>query len=297
MHKEILILTEKRTEGFYLNRLLLMQGAGVCNAYTIDDAKGRIRDREVSLILTTMDTSTLSDVKVPVEKVSLPVSERTLTAVVSRCFSPSQLRPAIYRDLLPYWLYENCSDVDLCQGLANCGSAEGYLAALDIFYGSINSKADEIEDYYKNADMENYNIKVHALKSSARTIGAEGMADLAASMEAASAARDEKAVFDRTEELLDWFRSYRERLSGLSADSAEPVELMELPEGYLDRAYTDIARYADQMDYALCEETITALLGFEMPEEDRTAVSAMMSALEELNWGRIRQLLGERRGS
>ena len=297
MHKEILILTEKRTEGFYLNRLLLMRGTCVCNAYSVDEAKERIRVRSISQVITTMGTSTIPDLGVPVHKVTVPIRESGIEAIAMRTFSATELHPLTYRELLPFWFYENCGDIDIPLGLANCGGTEGYMAALDIFYGSLDSKADEIEGFFASDDMENYNIKVHALKSSARTIGAEGLADLAADLEAASASGGEDAVRRDTGRLLEWFRSYKKSLAGIFEDQGNDEPLLPLPEGLLQRGYSDIGRYADQMDYALCEDTITMLLEYELPAEDREAVKAMLKSLEELDWDRIKELLGERRGS
>ena len=50
-------------------------------------------------------------------------------------------------------------------------------------YG-IEKNADELEKLLQEGDYENYTIKVHALKSSARLIGAEELSETARKLEA-----------------------------------------------------------------------------------------------------------------
>lgn len=78
---------------------------------------------------------------------------------------------------------EECP-LNRAEGLKNCGSAEGYEAALRLFAETAGGRADEIEGYLSDADWDNYTIKVHALKSSLRLIGAGALSDDAAHLEA-----------------------------------------------------------------------------------------------------------------
>ena len=84
---------------------------------------------------------------------------------------------------LPAWLLSseamgNVLDVEA--GLQFCGSAEDYLAVLRVFQESAAEKADEIQRLFEAKDWKNYTTKVHALKSSARVIGAAELSDRAA---------------------------------------------------------------------------------------------------------------------
>ncbi|MBR0163285.1 MAG: DegV family EDD domain-containing protein [Lachnospiraceae bacterium] len=74
--------------------------------------------------------------------------------------------------------------LDTAEALKACGSQAVFDSALRLFYESAAQKADEIERYLENEDWENYTIKVHALKSSARLIGASALSEDAAHLEA-----------------------------------------------------------------------------------------------------------------
>ncbi|MBR1628879.1 MAG: DegV family EDD domain-containing protein, partial [Lachnospiraceae bacterium] len=115
---------------------------------------------------------------------------------------------------LPEWLAENRA-LSAEEGVKHCGSPEDYLEVLNIFYRTIDEKSDEIERYHRQSDIENYTIKVHALKSSARIIGASELSDMALSLEEAGTAGDTAKINAETEPLLAFYRSYKGILSPL----------------------------------------------------------------------------------
>ena len=74
--------------------------------------------------------------------------------------------------------------IDEEEAVKNCGSREVFDNALKLFAESAMDKADEFERYLREEDWENYTIKVHALKSSARLIGALPLSEAAKQQEA-----------------------------------------------------------------------------------------------------------------
>ena len=83
---------------------------------------------------------------------------------------------------IPDWL-KNFAGVQIETGIQNCGSIDGFLDALKIFFDSINSNADEIQKFFDDQDWKNYTVKVHALKSSAKIIGAMELSERARRLE------------------------------------------------------------------------------------------------------------------
>ncbi len=111
--------------------------------------------------------------------------------------------------LLPDWVLEN-KEIDTTEGLKNCSTEEAYLIVLDTFFEVISENADEIEDYYRKEDWKNYVIKVHGLKSSAKTIGAMALSEQAAKLEKAGLENDIATIKRDTEALLLRYRSLPE---------------------------------------------------------------------------------------
>lgn len=97
--------------------------------------------------------------------------------------------------------------IDTELGLFMCGDIEDYLDALSIFACSITSKAAKIEGALSENDIATYTTLVHSLKSSARTVGAAGVSDVAKRLETAGKQLDIDRIREETRELL---ASYRE---------------------------------------------------------------------------------------
>ena len=69
----------------------------------------------------------------------------------------------------------SAANVDVAKGINNSGDEQSYRVLLKVFYDSIDEKAKELDHYFDIGDYKSYTIKVHALKSSARIIGACGI--------------------------------------------------------------------------------------------------------------------------
>ena len=79
--------------------------------------------------------------------------------------------------------------VDIRQGLRYCQSDDDfYQTLLRQFASEAAEKRGEMEAFVRTDDMPNYAIRIHALKSTAKMIGAEALSEKAKALEAASKA-------------------------------------------------------------------------------------------------------------
>ena len=97
-------------------------------------------------------------------------------------------------------------------GIYLCGGIEDYLDVISIFKESIDSKSEKIENAWKNEAYDTYTTLVHSLKSSARTIGAIEVSDLAKNLESAGKNGDIDIVAKQTPLLLKKYRSLKNYL-------------------------------------------------------------------------------------
>ncbi|MBR5419859.1 MAG: response regulator [Lachnospiraceae bacterium] len=181
---------------------------------------------------------------------------------------------------LPVWL-EDIEGIDVQAGLKNCGSIEGYISVLSVFHGTARSKAEEIEKLFGEGDIENYTIKVHALKSSARIIGASALSELAKSLEDAGKRKDSAYIRENTERLLEQYRSLDDRLSGLDETKEERPSI---DAAALKEAYQTVIEIAGSMDYGLMESLLKDLRGYALPDKDRKKLTELEEKLNGLDW-------------
>lgn len=98
-------------------------------------------------------------------------------------------------------LKENGVNVD--KSLELFGDMEMYDATLVDFLEGVNEKLEKLEHCKETADMINYAIYVHSLKSDARYLGFEKLQELAYEQEMKSKANDIMFIYDKYDELIE----------------------------------------------------------------------------------------------
>lgn len=203
--------------------------------------------------------------------------------------SGSDSEPQEEEKPLPEWLL-NCEGIDTGQGIKNCGGNEEYLSVLERFYSAISSQADEIEGYFTGNDIKNYTIKVHALKSSARIIGAMELSEKARLLEEAGNENNIDYIRDNTAELLSMYRSYENILSDISEKSED---LPDIPAETLADAYGGLSEFTGMQDYELARMVVDSLKEYRLPEADEERFKRIDSKLAQMDWDGIREILEE----
>ena len=183
------------------------------------------------------------------------------------------------------WLTE-VAEITPADGIKNCGSEEAYLSALEIFYNSIDDKANEIMAYYDNEDWVNYTIKVHALKSSARIIGASELSEMALELENAGNENNTELIRNNTEPLIALYRSFSEKLSWLSGEKEEEEDSDKpLADSYfLEDAYLSLIELSEQMEFDLVEMLLESVKEYRLEPPDKEAFDTINKKFMALDW-------------
>ncbi|MBQ7479355.1 MAG: response regulator [Selenomonadaceae bacterium] len=195
---------------------------------------------------------------------------------------------------LPSWL-ASVGGLDIKAGISHCGTEESYLAALSVFAESVLSGAEEIEGCYRAEDWSNYTTKVHALKSSARIIGAGELSERAKRLEDAGNAGYVEEIRDGTGELLRLYRSYAEKLAPLlsAGEGAEDKPLID--DAAIKEAYEAIGEMAASFDYDSVQYVLENLAGYRFPAEESVRYQAIRQAARIPDWEKLTSLLAKDR--
>lgn len=92
--------------------------------------------------------------------------------------------------------------LDTVAGIGFTGNEEKYISAVQRFYKNHEKNSAKIQEFYKAKDYENYAITVHALKSNARMIGADGLSRLFEELEKAAKEGDTDTIERKTASAL-----------------------------------------------------------------------------------------------
>ena len=196
----------------------------------------------------------------------------------------------------PLW-YEAIEGIDGKTAVKNSGSESAFKTVLQIFYDSIDSKASEIEDYYQSSDLNNYTIRVHALKSSARLVGALALGDYAERMESAGNAEDLDYIRAHHDELMQEYRSYRGKLGtfcgkdpGGSKEDTRPVADRPIMEAFYDM----LNEAAEAMDTDALEQAFLEMEDYRIPKEDEDPFKQLEEAFKSFDYERLQTVLSLR---
>lgn len=171
--------------------------------------------------------------------------------------------------------------IDLEEAVKNSGSTEVLEDVVQQFLISIDSKADAIEGYARDKDYRNYTVYVHALKSSARLIGAMELSGMAARLEECGNNEDDVEIQKGTPKLLELYRSYKDKLSAAGGEQKE--DLPEISEEELLGAFGDMKELLDAYDFDTADSIMGMLAQYSIPQEYQGKygrIKELMSAVD-----------------
>ena len=190
------------------------------------------------------------------------------------------------------WIYET-EGIDVDEGIKNSGGISGFLFALSLFLDTIDENSKVISDAYENSDYRLYTIKVHALKSSARIIGATALSQLCADLEAAGNKEDVDFIDANTDRLLVDYNAYKEKLARMNENAGEDDDREPIPEDELKGAYEALRDVISMMDYDSVEMIIGEVKAYKLPDEDAEVFKKLEKMLKNLDWDGMEELVRE----
>ncbi|MBR0091825.1 MAG: response regulator [Lachnospiraceae bacterium] len=189
-------------------------------------------------------------------------------------------------------ILEQLQGIDLAQALAICGTKDVLLAAVRDFYNTIQEQADLIAQYEASGDINNYTIKVHALKSAANFIGARKLSDDAAYLERMGNKKNADEIREKTPALLMLYRSYLEKLSAIDPDrSPEADEREEITEEDLLDAYGEIRLFAEDYDFDGIDAMMETLSEYRIPQNQQARFKQIRTCVTNVDREGLLKLL------
>lgn len=131
-----------------------------------------------------------------------PTAEDSITETAEQPFNPF--------DVLSEVGINSKLGLDYC-----CGDENFYLEMLRMFYDQGAEKREEISALYEEGNWEDYAVKVHALKSTSLTIGAEYLSEQAKALEQAGKKEDIAYIRRNHADLLRMHEEVCNSIAGL----------------------------------------------------------------------------------
>ena len=155
--------------------------------------------------------------------------------------------------------------LDVTEGIKNCGSLELFTNLLGDFYKLIDLKSTKIEKCLADGMIRDYTIEVHALKNTARMIGALELSEQFYQMEQCGNAGDVDTIFRETPAIMELYRSYKPILEPYG--KANEQDKKEVPKEELVKVLEQLNAAMDSFDLDGADAALAELEEYRLPEE------------------------------
>ena len=181
--------------------------------------------------------------------------------------------------------------INITTGLKNSGAVDAYVPLLKIFFDSMTETENEINGLYNEENWKDYTIKVHALKSSARIIGATDFGEEAQLLENAGKSGDIDYIQSHHRAFMDKYLSFREPLAQVfGAEESEPAK-PEADAELMAEVYSEIKAAAMDRDEAILQSIFDEMQDYAIPEGDTELWQSLGEAVEGQDYERITELI------
>lgn len=187
------------------------------------------------------------------------------------------------------------SGFDLNLAVEYSGSEKTFKSVLKIFCESIPANYRELCEYYESGNWENYTIKIHALKSSARLVGAIELAEDAYALEMAGTDVDIAFINENHEIVMDEYMQVGERLKEAFLKDDENTQtkgdVMEADPAVIEALYEAIREAAKNMDIDAMEEAFEEIESYSIPESEQKRYLMIKNCYEQFDYDKILVIL------
>ena len=199
--------------------------------------------------------------------------------------------------VLPDFLF-HLKELDVNSGLNHCGNGESYMLTLKLYHDTAAKNAEEIENYWAAGDIKNTTIKVHALKSTSRVIGALELGEFAARLEKAGDGGDIRLLEEELSELIARYRKLAKDLEPLSEQTAPDKDDTRpfIEAGALEEFYKNLGEFCENFDFDSVVNLVESLSGYRIPDDEATRVDAIRKAVDNYDYEMIPGILSGEMG-
>lgn len=174
------------------------------------------------------------------------------------------------------------------EGVNHCGSKAALMKTIRIFYRTIDSKADKIEQCLKEGLISDYVVEVHALKSSALLIGAVPLSEAAKELEGYGKQGKTEVLEEKTPDVLTLYRDLKNILRPYAEKEEDAKK--EFSDGEWITALQQIHQCIEQFDLDGVDQIMEQLEEYQVPECIRESMDQLRVYVADVSLEEIMEL-------
>ena len=190
---------------------------------------------------------------------------------------------------------KNINEINCDAALKNCGSAELLFNTIKQYHSTIDQKALELQQFFEAEDWTNYGIKVHALKSTSRLIGADELSKFAEYLETC-AENNTAEIQNEHKNLMNSFLALKKILAPLVNDKSDEIpdsKKTEITQEELSEKISQLIEYADSFDIDGLDNLIKELSSVKLPLDFSEKFCKISQTVENVDFKELKKILSE----
>ena len=188
----------------------------------------------------------------------------------------------------------NIEEINIDAGIKSLGSEKMYMEMLEIYTQNLDEYINEISSLWNSKDIRALTIKIHAIKSTTRSIGAIKLGDAAQNLENEGNAENTDAISRDISGFITSLKALKDKLSPLLSDK-EPLMadevLPEMTEEQVKEKYALIKKHLDDFDFDSAGEIIEELIKHKLPESQQECCRALKRTLDDFDFEAMMELI------
>lgn len=172
------------------------------------------------------------------------------------------------------------NNIDVEGGIRYVGSKQLYFDMLANFYTIIDEKINKLKKCLEDNMVRDYTIEVHALKNSARMIGAYQLSDMFLDMEEHGDRQDIDYLKEKTPKLLTYFESFKDVLKTYGESGNENKE--EVTKEVFDQYITSLEEAVNSYDIDGMDQAMKKIAGTRVPQNCVELVTSLRAKVADV---------------
>ena len=181
--------------------------------------------------------------------------------------------------------------IDVSEGIKNSGSEKLFYELLGDFYKLIDMKSAKLERCLEENQIKDYTIEVHALKNTARMIGAMELSGMSYELEVLGNANDVEKIKEKSPKHIALYRSYKDKLKQYGEVAEKETKSVSYDE--IKDTLMCIYNAMDCFDLDTADAALVTLNSYELPYSIRDKMDELSAYVADVAMEDVMKLTKE----
>ncbi len=187
--------------------------------------------------------------------------------------------------------------IDINDALKYCGGMDNFLSVAENFYEMIEDQASKIKKFAEEQNIREYTVQVHALKNSARLIGAQDLSSRSLYLEKCGNEKNIDEINALTPKLVEDYLAYKPLIGAFlgkdySNSVAKEDTRQEISQTDLNDALATLKGFVEAFDFNNADNVIAMLEEYRMPQDFKEKYEKIKHSLKAVDHDALMELLG-----